>query len=172
MTKQHVLIAIALLAVALVAVVPARKARRNFLGYCEAQSRILSDRELADSAIADLLAYHRTPTLRHENGIQVSIPPDENELYKSVEQFRILNPDCCQVTRVGAEGLVTSYRMRFKGTSDRFIHISYLRHPWMSEQGATSREMEERILGRSNCGGRVPVRNWREEFRSAGLSGQ
>jgi hypothetical protein len=63
----------------------------NFTGFCYGAGRYLSDQELLDLAIESKLARQSVGN------------PETNRLYKSVEEFRSQNPQCCELVRTGHE---------------------------------------------------------------------
>jgi hypothetical protein len=64
----------------------------NFTGFCYHQGRFYSDEQLIDAAI-------------RRNIEMQSMTPEPKKQYDSIEAFKRLNPDCCEVRRWGDPSL-------------------------------------------------------------------
>ena len=96
----------------------------NVLGYCEKKdaniSQLYSEQELIDRAIEFLLIGFP----------KVGSTPEGRDLhiipYKTVEEFKKINPNCCSVQDSAYDGFVQDLSIRKQGKSYGYVHISYL----------------------------------------------
>lgn len=82
------------------------KRQKNINGYCFEQSRYLSDQELIDIAVSDLIAYLNDPESSFLRDSQETVVR-----YSSLKEFHKQNSDCCSITRPAAK-----YRPDFQST--------------------------------------------------------
>ena len=96
----------------------------NVLGYCEKKdaniSQLYSEQELIDRAIKFLLTISPSTQVTVE-GRRLHIIP-----YKTVEEFKKINPNCCSVERTAHEGFTQYLSIRKQGKSYGYVHIAYL----------------------------------------------
>ena len=96
----------------------------NVLGYCEKKdeniSQLYSEQELIDRAIKFLLTISPSTQVTVE-GRQLHIIP-----YKTVEEFKRINPNCCSVERTAHEGFTQDLSIRKQGKSYGYVHVAYL----------------------------------------------
>ena len=96
----------------------------NVLGYCEKKdaniSQLYSEQELIDRAIEFLLIGFP----------KVGSTPEGRDLhiipYKTVEEFKKINPNCCSVERTAHEGFTQDLSIRKQGKSYGYVHVAYL----------------------------------------------
>jgi len=96
----------------------------NVLGYCEKKdaniSQLYSEQELIDRAIEFLLTISPSTQVTVE-GRRLHIIP-----YKTVEEFKKINPNCCSVERTAHEGFTQDLSIRKQGKSYGYVHVAYL----------------------------------------------
>ena len=96
----------------------------NVLGYCEKKdaniSQLYSEQELIDRAIKFLLTISPSTQVTVE-GRRLHIIP-----YKTVEEFKKINPNCCSVERTAHEGFTQDLSNRKQGKSYGYVHVAYL----------------------------------------------
>jgi len=96
----------------------------NVLGYCEKKdaniSQLYSEQELIDRAIKFLLTISPSTQVTVE-GRRLHIIP-----YKTVEEFKKINPNCCSVERTANEGFTQDLSIRKQGKSYGYVHVAYL----------------------------------------------
>ena len=96
----------------------------NVLGYCEKKdaniSQLYSEQELIDRAIKFLLTISPSTQVTVE-GRRLHIIP-----YKTVEEFKKINPNCCSVERTAHEGFTQDLSIRKQGKSYGYVHVAYL----------------------------------------------
>ena len=96
----------------------------NVLGYCEKKdaniSQLYSEQELIDRAIKFLLTISPSTQVTVEGRRLYII------LYKTVEEFKKINPNCCSVERTAHEGFTQDLSIRKQGKSYGYVHVAYL----------------------------------------------
>ena len=96
----------------------------NVLGYCEKKdaniSQLYSEQELIDRAIKFLLTISPSTQVTVE-GRRLHIIP-----YKTVEEFKKINSNCCSVERTAHEGFTQDLSIRKQGKSYGYVHVAYL----------------------------------------------
>ena len=96
----------------------------NVLGYCEKKdaniSQLYSEQELIDRAIEFLLTISPSTQVTVE-GRRLHIIP-----YKTVEEFKKINPNCCSVERTAHEGFTQDLSIRKQGKSYGYVNVAYL----------------------------------------------
>ena len=96
----------------------------NVLGYCEKKdaniSQLYSEQELIDRAIKFLLTISPSTQVTVV-GRRLHIIP-----YKTVEEFKKINPNCCSVERTAHEGFTQDLSIRKQGKSYGYVHVAYL----------------------------------------------
>ena len=96
----------------------------NVLGYCEKKdaniSQLYSEQELIDRAI-DFLLIISPSTASTAEGRMLHIIP-----YKTVEEFKKVNPNCCSVERTAYDGFTQDLSIRKQGKSYGYVHVTYL----------------------------------------------
>ena len=96
----------------------------NVLGYCEKKdaniSQLYSEQELIDRAIEFLLTISPSTQVTVE-GRRLHIIP-----YKTVEEFKKINPNCCSVERTAHEGFTQDLSIKKQGKSYGNVHVTYL----------------------------------------------
>ena len=96
----------------------------NVLGYCEKKdaniSQLYSELELIDRAIKFLLTISPSTQVTVE-GRRLHIIP-----YKTVEEFKRINPNCCSVERTAHKGFTQDLSIRKQGKSYGYVHLAYL----------------------------------------------
>jgi hypothetical protein len=78
----------------------------NFTGFCYADGRYHTERELVDFAITRALNFSKSVTVR---------VPGDDKIYRSTDEFREINPDCCALHKWGHEGLEEGIWIRIFG---------------------------------------------------------
>ena len=96
----------------------------NVLGYCEKKdaniSQLYSEQELIDRAIKFLLTISPSTQVTVA-GRRLHIIP-----YKTVEEFKKINPNCCSVQDSAYDGFVQDLSIRKQGKSYGYVHVAYL----------------------------------------------
>jgi hypothetical protein len=90
MSAMRIKVLVATVIVAGSAVVVAAVEHLSFTGFCFADKRYHSDRELMDFAIMRALNFSDSVTRDSR---------DEPKTYRSADEFRETNPDCCELYR-------------------------------------------------------------------------
>lgn len=75
----------------------------NAARYCFAEQRFLSDVELVDRVVAAAVATMPSGQMKNwsgildSNGVAIDFTDATRRVYQSLEEFRAINPDCCQL---------------------------------------------------------------------------
>ena len=119
----------------------------NVLGYCEKKdaniSQLYSEQELIDRAIKFLLTISPSTQVTVE-GRRLHIIP-----YKTVEEFKKINPNCCSVERTAHEGFTQDLSIRKQGKSYGYVHMTYFF--FYKEEGISPEEWSE-LIEFDTCG--------------------
>ena len=119
----------------------------NVLGYCEKKdaniSQLYSEQELIDRAIKFLLTISPSTQVTVE-GRRLHIIP-----YKTVEEFKKINPNCCSVERTAHEGFTQDLSIRKQGKSYGYVHMTYFF--FYKEEGIPPEEWSE-LIEFDTCG--------------------
>ena len=119
----------------------------NMLGYCEKKdaniSQLYSEQELIDRAIKFLLTISPSTQVTVE-GRRLHIIP-----YKTVEEFKKINPNCCSVERTANEGFTQDLSIRKQGKSYGYVHMTYFF--FYKEEGIPPEEWSE-LIEFDTCG--------------------
>lgn len=127
----------------------------NYLGYCRSESHFLSDEEAIDLAIANTLALYPPVIELHEaehGKKEVVFWEPQNVIpYQSIEEFKAVNKDCCNITMVATEGYTPPFTYRLAGSISRLVHIKYLVR-YRDDSGRAVARALETYPAVSNCG--------------------
>jgi len=104
----------------------------NYAGYCHKEGRFLSDEEKIHSAIRYVLAGY-PPSI---SNVEVIVndafqrgpswaKPKNTIKYKDVDEFQEINPNCCKLSMVIAEGVRSSFIDRIAGYFSTFVIVRY-----------------------------------------------
>ena len=119
----------------------------NVLGYCEKKdaniSQLYSEQELIDRAIEFLLIGFPKVASTPE-GRRLHIIP-----YKTVEEFKKINPNCCSVQDSAYDGFVQDLSIRKQGKSYGYVHMAYFF--FYKEEGIPPEEWSE-LIEFDTCG--------------------
>lgn len=136
-------------------------ARQNYLGYCFAQHRYLSDQEKVASVVVHLLQNYPPAMLRTpvEPGVWHATRPQRPLYYTSVADFLARNPDCCalSLTRKELEGSGPTLMERVTGTVSAFVGTEY-KVRYRDDQDSIREIAVTGFQAISNCG--KPSRKW------------
>lgn len=129
---------------------------RNYAGYCEAESRYLTDEEKINIAITDTLRSYPPPLPKYgsDGGTRKVVdirPPAEPINYADLEEFLRLNKDCCALTKEVREGQSVTPISRLTGRISTFVTVKYLVR-YRDHQGNIVSEPSETFRAISNCG--------------------
>jgi hypothetical protein len=103
----------------------------NYTGYCFKQQRYISRDEVIHAAINELLTSHYSPDIRRytvKNGKTILEQPKEKNriYYKSVDEFLMMNPNCCEFERFTLPSLWFIYlKGALKGRNLTAVKINY-----------------------------------------------
>jgi hypothetical protein len=87
----------------------------NFTGFCYTDKRYHSDQELTDFAITRALEFGKDTD-----------SPEEPKIYRSIDEFHEVNPDCCVLYKWGHPGQEEGIWVRIFGWYISVAEISYL----------------------------------------------
>jgi len=128
----------------------------NYLGYCHAGSRYLSDREKIEIGVAYLLKMYPPVVKIYEikNGERVFVDtrtPTDPIPYAGLDDFFTKNPDCCRFSLSARENYQAPILSRLLGELAGFANVTYL----VRYRDTNGEEIAEPIRldpGVSNCG--------------------
>jgi hypothetical protein len=110
-------------------------AKLSYDGYCFSQKRYLSDDEKIRLSLTRLLDIYPPAVIRKpiesegwsRKGWSIS-PPSDPIAYRDLEEFFLVNPDCCKVnpTEKYIEGGGLTLIERLTGTATSVIEVAYL----------------------------------------------
>ena len=136
----------------------------NYFGFCYHQMRILSNEEKIKIVAAHILARYPKPGAVHEQlNAGSSIPrwstvktwPENPIPYHDMNEFFLLNPNCCQVTTnyksIGGEGISVSCWSRLMGFESSIVGVRYFLR-YLDDEGAVQTKLIEIFPTISNCG--------------------
>jgi hypothetical protein len=120
----------------------------EYVGFCLTQFRFLSRTEIVDAAIRDVIGstlhVYETPT----GGFATFHPPRQIK-YRDVEEFRRLNPECCEL--VSNDRQWVSFTWELSGYARATVRVRYSVR-YLNDDGTMSRgDAIARVLI-SNCG--------------------
>jgi hypothetical protein len=128
------------------------RARLSYTGYCFKEERYLSDQEKIDAVITEaLMTYPPVLEERDDVGRLTLFRPKNWIPYKDVNEFKRLNPNCCQLTTRGDEGYKITFSERLFGDVSTLVHIRYLVR-YRDDQGSLVEAPIEYSPAVSNCG--------------------
>ncbi|ASU14818.1 hypothetical protein ACQP31_04965 [Actinobacillus pleuropneumoniae] len=95
-------------------------------GYCEKDGSYFDDRhtkqELIDRAINYMLEHQSKKTYDAYTDEPLEIKP-----YLTIEEFKKLNPNCCEITSWPADAVPQDWDVRVEGKAYRYVIVKYLR---------------------------------------------
>lgn len=104
-------------------------ARLSYNGYCFSQMRYLSDTEMKRAAISILLEKYPPSVVRRplRDGVETMSAPSNPIRYRDVDEFLLLNPNCCQLnpTEKYIEGGGLTLLERITGTATNVLEAEY-----------------------------------------------
>lgn len=126
----------------------------NYSGVCIPAGKILSNEEKIRATIGYRLQKYPPAAIRTpvgDTGGWSNSPPEKPILYKDVDEFLQINPDCCQLTKQrNPEEGGAGPTQRATGTTSGYIKLNYQVRYW--EGGITKSVTYAEHIPISNCG--------------------
>ncbi len=130
----------------------------NYNGYCHAEGRYLSDEEKINSAVQFVLDRY-PPTISkqievNDNGVVQKrdywYAPEKPVMYKDINDFKLINPECCRFSFRTGEGRAPSVIDRITGYVSSYVIVSYkVRY---IEEHSEKYAMDGTAVAIKNCG--------------------
>lgn len=138
--------ALVLIVVAAIIAIPSL----NYFGICLKNFRVVTKEEQIDSAIEyTIFRMDRYVRLVDENGrVSLRIPQGVRR-YKSISEFKLRNPGCCNVSRRGEDGYTPGLFQRLLGRYCATVHVTY--DVEYQHEGRWLRSQQERNVAMTNC---------------------
>lgn len=156
----------------------------NYSGYCFKENRYLTDEERIQSAIKNALASYPKITYTYDvlpkRGYEVlqdksrccgqgdmsrydksqgavAIVPEQLILYRDIDEFFVINPDCCSFTRSGLYGEEwdSSLWLKITGYSAGFTNVKF-RVRYHDATGIVQTKFSAESFNLNNCGRGTP----------------
>jgi len=131
----------------------------NYLGFCFSQMHFLSDEEKLIIVVKDILAADFAAVELEKLDInderRKRYLPIDRVPYRNIDEFFVLNPNCCQVTinykSIGGEGDTVSCWNRLTGFKSSVVGVRYLVR-YRNNEGIIQSKQIEVFPGINNCG--------------------
>lgn len=134
----------------------------NYSGYCFEQGRYLSDAEKIDLAARNVMGFYRAridyEKAREKRDISQGRPGNEQPKvyipYQDINEFFLLNPECCKVTKEFHDGdgfVAVEFWDRITGSVSDYVTVEYFVR-YRDLQGLEHRELIKTHPIISNCG--------------------
>jgi hypothetical protein len=153
-------------------------AAMNYAGYCFEQSRFQSDNERMRSGVHGVLGHYSSIRFVHDElpkrgvqivtdkkswrgtGLEKGVVLTATRLipYRDMEEFFVVNPDCCSVTREGLYDEVgrPSLWDKITGFSAGYVNIKFLVR-YHDATGNLQSQFSATSYNFTNCGHSVPI---------------
>ena len=96
-------------------------------GYCFEQRRWLPESELFDIAMRHVFENYPPQRFGIPGTFHKEI--DEPIVYEDFVDFVLRNPDCCQMSETGWQGMTVGFVRRLRGYSRGFVRVEYAADP-------------------------------------------
>lgn len=105
----------------------------NYNGYCHAEGRYLSDEERINSAVQYVLDRY-PPTISkqievNDNGVVQKrdywYAPEKPVMYKDINDFMLINPECCRIGMSAGESGPANVLDRLTGYVSSYVIVRY-----------------------------------------------
>lgn len=96
-------------------------------GYCEKDGTYFDDRHTKQELIDRAVNY----VVEHERGKLINLLTDEESFiksYTSIEEFKKLNPNCCEVQPLFVDFPPEYYDFTLEGNAYRYVRVNYRRY--------------------------------------------
>jgi uncharacterized protein YxeA len=128
----------------------------NLKGYCKRKYRYLTDEEKIDIAIEYIMdGYPPVIDILERQGediVRVDVNQPKNPIYyDSIEEFKIINKECCQLTEEDGSGYQVSFFTRARGDFSTYVRVRY-KVRYINSENELSEEKKERFVAITNCG--------------------
>ena len=123
----------------------------SYNGYCFSQRRFLSEQEYVDAAIRETIRYHGFVQRISEPG-QLRLVPRRIVPYRSLQEFRTGNPDCCKLLPPDTRTLPSpSFCERLFGYAATIAVLTYAVR-YFDDNGDIQNDVDTHFYAVTNCG--------------------
>lgn len=131
----------------------------NYVGYCHAEHRFLSDEEKINSAI-EFALYGYPPSISKEIEVNVNgvfqkrehwYIPEHPIKYQNLKEFMLINPECCRLSMQTGEGGMPSLLDRITGYVSTYVIVKF-KVRYLDEQQVEKYGDAGLAIAIKNCG--------------------